>query len=86
MSIDGESYWIPCNERLPEEKYVLISKKPKKYFDGGQCVTIAIRMADPRSGKVNWRDIGFGKIPDDYVLAWMPLPEPYREGVNYDGR
>ena len=72
--------WIPCSERLPEEEYVLISKKPKKYFDGGWCVTIAIRMKDPRSRKVNWRDIGFGVIPDDNVLAWMPLPEPYQEG------
>ena len=58
---------------------MLISKKPKKYFDGGRGVTIAIRMEDPRSRKVNWRDIGFGVIPDDNVLAWMPLPEPYAE-------
>lgn len=71
--------WIPCSERLPDEGYVLISKKPEKYFDGGRRVTIAIRMEDPRSRKVNWRDIGFGVIPDDKVLAWMPLPEPYRE-------
>ena len=73
-----EQRWIPCSERLPDEGYVLISKKPKKYFDGGRCVTIAIRMEDPRSRKVNWRDIGFGVIPDDNVLAWTPLPEPYR--------
>lgn len=60
---------------------MLISKKPKKYFDGGRRVTIAIRMEDSRSRKVNWRDIGFGVIPDDNVLAWMPSPEPYQEGV-----
>ena len=77
--------WIPCSERLPEEEYVLISKKPKKYFDGGRCVTIAIRMEDPRSRKVNWRDIGFGVIPDDNVLAWMPSPEPYQGGETDEG-
>ena len=26
------------------------------------------------------RDTGFGVIPDDNVLAWMPLPERYQEG------
>ena len=78
-SAQPEQRWIPCSERLPDEGYVLISKKPKKYFDGWRCVTIAIRMEDPRSRKVNWRDIGFGVIPDDNVLAWMPLPEPYEE-------
>ena len=72
--------WIPCSERLPEEEYVLISKKPTKISGDKWCVTIAIRMADPRSRKVNWRDTGFGVIPDDNVLAWMPLPERYQEG------
>lgn len=72
-------HWIPCSEKLPEEEYVLISKKPSKISGSKWCVTIAIRMADPRSGKVNWRDIGFGVIPDDNVLAWMPRPKPWKE-------
>ena len=72
--------WIPCSERLPEDEYVLISKKPSKISGDKWCVTIAIRVADPRSKKVQWRDIGFGIIPDDKILAWIPLPEPYKEG------
>jgi len=84
-SVQPEQRWTPCSKRLPEEEYVLISKKPKKYFDGGRCVTIAIRMEDPRSRKVNWRDIGFGVIPDDNVLAWMPSPEPYQGGETDEG-
>ncbi len=82
-TIEPEPHWIPCSERLPDEDYVLISKKPTKISGSKWYVTIAIRMADPRSGKDNWRDTGFGVIPDDNVLAWMPLPEPYqgmREG------
>lgn len=71
--------WIPCSERLPEENYVLISKKPTKLSGSKWCVTIAIRTADPRSGKICWRDIGFGAIQDNEVLAWMPLPEPYKK-------
>ena len=72
--------WIPCSERLPEEDYVLISKKTTKLSGSKWCVTTAIRVADPRSSKINWRDIGFGAIQDNEVLAWMPLPEPYKDG------
>lgn len=70
--------WIPVSERLPEDEYVLISKKPSKISGDKWCVTIAIRMADPRSKKVQWRDIGFGIIPDDKILAWRPLLQPYK--------
>lgn len=78
-TIESEPQWIPCSERLPEGEYVLISKKPTKISGDEWCVTIAIRMADQRSRKVNWRDIGFGVIQDNEVLAWMPLPDPYKE-------
>lgn len=74
-----EQQWILCSDRLPEKEYVLISKKRKNYFDDGQCIAIAIRIADARSGKINWRDTNFGVVPDDNVLAWMPLPEAYKE-------
>lgn len=71
--------WIPVTERLPEDEYVLISKKPTKLSGSKWSVTIAIRTEDPRSRKIQWRDSGFGIIQDDKVLAWMPLPEPYKE-------
>ena len=76
------AHWISCSERLPEDEYVLISKKPTKISGDKWCVTVAIRMADPRSRKIQWRDTGFGVIPDDNVLAWMPLPSPYRKGTD----
>jgi hypothetical protein len=76
--------WIPCSERLPEDEYVLISKKPTKISGSKWSVAIAIRTADTRSGKIQWRDSGFGVIQDDKVLAWMPLPEPYQES-EHDG-
>lgn len=72
--------WIPCSERLPEDEYVLVSKKPTKISGRKWSVDIATRTSDPRSGKIQWRDIGFGVIQDDKVLAWMPLPEPYSPG------
>ena len=77
-SSESPNNWIPCSERLPEDEYVLISKKPTKISGDKWNVTIAIRTEDPRSRKIQWRDIGFGIIQDDKVLAWMPLPEPYQ--------
>ena len=87
MAIDAlkkqeQDSWTPCSERLPEDEYVLISKMPTKLSGSKWSVAIAIRTADPRSGKIHWRDSGFGVIQDDKVLAWQPLPEPYREESN----
>lgn len=79
QSAQPEPRWIPVTERLPEDEYVLISKKPSKITGSKWSVDIAIRTADPRSGKIQWRDSGFGVIQDDKVLAWMPRPKPYRE-------
>jgi len=79
-SAEPEQRWIPVSEKLPEDEYVLISKKPTKLSGSKWSVGIGIRIADPRSGKIQWRDSGFGVIQDDKVLAWMPLPAPYQGG------
>lgn len=72
--------WIPCSEILPEEDvYVLISKRPNLLSGKKWCVTIAGRFKGARNNLVKWKDIGFGKLQDDGILAWMPLPEPYQE-------
>ena len=77
-SAQPEQRWIPCSERLPENEYVIISKKPTMISGDKWSVAIAIRMTDPRSGKIQWRDTGFGVIQEDKVLAWMPLPASYK--------
>ena len=74
---NGALISISIPDTVTEDEYVLISKKPTKISGDKWNVTIAIRTADPRSRKIQWRDIGFGIIQDDKVLAWMPLPEPY---------
>lgn len=72
--------WIPVSERLPEEGHdVLITKESFKIKGYEQHVIKAKRSVDPRSGKIEWWS-AFGALKDKSVLAWMPLPEPYKEG------
>ena len=75
------SKWIPVSERLPEEGHdVLITKESFKIKGYEQRVIIAKRSVDPRSGKIEWWSPEFDALKDKAVLAWMPLPEPYKEG------
>ena len=64
--------WIPVSERLPEDtsKPVLISGNYKRL--GVYAVDIA------RYNGGMWQYDGF-TFPDCDILAWMPLPEPYKE-------
>ena len=86
-SAQPEQRWIPCSERLPEEDTeVLISYRYKE----GEGDTDHVNIDITSYGTVcfggreihtlkEWRQ------PFDYfhanyeVIAWMPLPTPYRE-------
>lgn len=83
-ALEQESTWIPCSERLPEEKdagilkklgtekrseYVLATVEVK-----GERMTVTACTYD---GKWDWK-MKYA-FPDFKVVAWMPLPEPYRE-------
>ena len=85
MSLEPENDWIPCSERLPEEKdagilkklgtekrseYVLATVEVK-----GERMTITACTYD---GKWDW-NMKYA-FPDYKVVAWMPLPEPYQGG------
>ena len=67
--------WITCSERMPEENTeVLIARKKNKHE-----INIGYRI------KVGgWYDQCYNRFVDD-VLAWMPLPEPYREDGEQNG-
>ena len=66
-----ESHWIPCSKRLPEENTDILVT----YVDGEEARIIPVNY-----GRGTWFDCIFNSALDSLkVIAWMPLPEPYRE-------
>ena len=83
--------WIQCKERLPKEKdagilkklgiekrseYVLATIEAK-----GERMTV---KACTHDGKWNW-DMKYA-FPDYKVVAWMPFPEPWKDGGHHLNR
>ena len=60
------SEWIPVSERLPEEYTKVLVTN---------CAMVTIAWRDEK----NWRLI---EQITPSVIAWMPLPKPYREVSN----
>lgn len=68
-----ETQWIPVSERLP--------KKPEIDGDSDGYIVQTRRVAQPFIGYWDgreWADEEVNVV--DEVIAWMPLPEQYREG------
>ena len=70
----GQMYgreWIPCSERLPKKSKV-------NSFDSYivQCRHVMQPFSAYWDG-IEWKDDADDAVDD--VIAWMPLPEPYRE-------
>ena len=86
--------WIPCSERLPEENYWTGGGRQFSDIMLVTCVHHAndnehfVDMAETVDGA--WRFIretkeGYGFLPDCCeVIAWMPLPEPYKGETDKD--
>ena len=63
-ALSAEAEWIPCSERLPEEyAQYLVCLK------SGECYVYWLKDSD-------WAR---GMAEKEGILAWMPLPKPYRE-------
>ena len=61
--------WIPCSERLPEEEAdVLLSLRSLDVYTGFRANAEGCFYID-----------GDGYVEYENVMAWMPLPEPYKE-------
>ena len=78
MEKEPERKWIPVSERLPkdcEEDWVLVQIKEK------DCGFLWIpRVGEERNGKW-WLTDDDEPLEDIFeVIAWQPLPEPYKGG------
>ena len=82
--------WIPCRERLPVEdgeSLVLynIRSRYKPYVYDVMSFANDLYQIDEydfsdKKGQKGWFycDRDYGYCEDNSVLAWMPLPEPYK--------
>ena len=75
--------WIPCSERLPETNGRYIATRGLKACDAIWNRVYIINYSDLMGLKAEkiWWDGNVGKSDFeriDDVIAWMPLPEPYR--------
>ena len=72
----AEAEWIPCSEKLPDiGELVLITQNRG---DGDKTVETAYLTSDGPND-LYWSIELFKSRETDEVLAWMPLPEPYRK-------
>jgi len=69
-SATQKAKWIPCSERLPERDENVLTYHRNESFDYQY-----VSWIDDYSGK--WA--GFIGNLSDEVLAWMPLPEGYKD-------
>jgi len=67
LLVDKNNGWIPCNERLPET----LESEAKAYLTTNEDGMIGVSYYHH-----GWSN-GYESVFD--VIAWQPLPEPYRE-------
>lgn len=68
LRILEETKWIPCSERLPKQGQEVIC----------QCRANIIKVLK-LDADGDWYQDADHCYMGGFVIAWMPLPEPYRE-------
>ena len=76
----NQTGWIPCSERLPEENEY-VGNVCKYYLIQDEYGDMHVAHLSGRG----WETIESVKALGCDVVAWMPLPKPYREdGKEYE--
>lgn len=77
-TIDAQPVWIPCSERMPENRCVVIFTVDR----GHPYVCVGFRINTEREGLKlqRWFDkLSWLNFSDYDVKAWMPMPDAYEE-------
>ena len=74
LSADAVQGWIPCSERLPSKSGDYLCTIP---LDADETYTEVLTF---HKGRFYEDDDEWGATYHDDVLAWMPLPKPYKGG------
>jgi len=69
----AEPRWIPVSERLPERGVTVLAY-------GLKDISIAWRDNGEHDWEWRFDDFELNGEERNYVLAWMPLPKPYKGG------
>jgi len=72
--------WIPCSERLPEPNRHDALNVDVYYLaqtEFGDMIVASYN--ESHEGTKWWEQMYSYRIFDDEIVAWMPLPEQYRE-------
>jgi len=71
MIADRPQEWIPCSERLPREE------------EQDDELGVLVNLGNGYSGlQYDWYHGDHWYDWDGYVLAWMPLPKPWKGAEN----
>lgn len=88
-NLENQNKWIPVSERLPEKEgcYFVTRRFAVEHiqvdirgFTKNLYHIVDYELTD-RKDMSGWYeyDSEYGYLEDENVIAWMPLPEPYKE-------
>lgn len=84
-ALQNQPVWIPVSERLPNEDEFIKSYRRNKY--AAEFIVMIKGANRPTTLYFTHDGWWTDNMKDRYdVTAWMPLPEPYRESEDKNGK